>query len=280
MTLIILGPATEDKVVIGENEEFKVGGASYFQSYVFESFNIDYIAIVNLKKDGLIDSFPDKNKVIPLIKEDTHFFVNYYPDSNNPDLRVQYSNFADIPILVDDIKEILLNLDNIDAFILNPLNQNDFPIETIEFLKTFNCPIYLSIQGFLRVPDRKNEVNGNYPILLEKSEHLGEIFNCVDGLFLDENEAKLIFNKEMVNIKEIVVTNASLGSRIILSDLNKEFKINAIKPKEFKDSTGCGDTYMAAYITKRIRGKSPIDAGNFASSIASKKIESIGPYKK
>ena len=47
MTLVAIGPVTKDLVVIGDEKSHKVGGATYFQSFVFEEFFPDYLAIVN-----------------------------------------------------------------------------------------------------------------------------------------------------------------------------------------------------------------------------------------
>ena len=112
------------------------------------------MAIVNTSSKELINEFPDISKVKVLLKEDTHYFINHYPKRDNLDLRHQLSNFAKIPILKKDLENILKNL-KIDAIVLNPLNRYDFPKDTIEYLKSFNVPIYLSIQGFLRCPHEK-----------------------------------------------------------------------------------------------------------------------------
>ena len=88
----------------------------------------------------------------------------------------------------------------------------------------------------------------------------------ITAIFLDESEAKLVFdddNYSRYDIDEIVITNASEGSRIICGN----------------EITGCGDTYMAAYILKRLLLDSPEEAGEFASLIASEKLMSFGPYK-
>ena len=58
MTLVLIGPACEDLIIIGDKENSKVGGASYFQSFVYEEFNEDYLAIVNASSEDLINSFP------------------------------------------------------------------------------------------------------------------------------------------------------------------------------------------------------------------------------
>lgn len=283
MTLVVLGPATEDIIIKNGIKESKVGGATFFQAFVYEALNIDYLAIVNLSNLDIIDKFPDKNKVIALLKEDTHFFINEYPNEDNLDLRVQLSNFANIPILVDELKPILDKIDKIDAFVINPLNQYDFPRETMDYLKNFKVPIYLSIQGFLRKKDYLKNDDGYNGILLDKNSDIQAIVNDISGIFLDENEFHIMFEDNdfsSCNVGEIIVTNGSKGSRIISNINDNEIIIEPVEQKYIVDSTGCGDTYMAAYISKKLEAKSSIEAGNFASLIASEKLSSYGPYKK
>ena len=283
MTLVVLGPATEDIIIKNGIKESKVGGATFFQAFVYEALNIDYLAIVNLSNLDIIYKFPDKNKVIALLKEDTHFFINEYPEEDNLDLRVQLSNFANIPILVDELKPILDKIDKIDAFVINPLNQYDFPRETMDYLKNFKVPIYLSIQGFLRKKDYLKNDDGYNGILLDKNSNIQAIVNDTSGIFLDENEFHIMFEDNdfsSCNVGEIIVTNGSKGSRIISNINDNEIIIEPVEQMYIVDSTGCGDTYMAAYISKKLEAKSSLEAGNFASLIASEKLSSYGPYKK
>lgn len=269
MTLVVIGPVTKDLVVIGDESSQKTGGATYFQSFVFEEFLKDYLAIVNCSDESLVDDFPNLDKVKVILKEDTHYFINSYPNPLDLDIRNQLSNFANIPILKSDLEEILP--DEIDGFVINPLNRHDFPAETIDFLKSFNVPIFVSIQGFLRLPDV--EVNGNFTIKLDNFDALGGILTGANSIFLDEAEASIIGTD--YDVDEIVITNGSNGSRIISDD---EIEIEAVQCDNVVDTTGCGDTYMAAYISQILIGKSQKEAGNFASSVSSKKIESFGPF--
>lgn len=270
MTLVVIGPVTRDLVVIGDEKSQKTGGAIYFQSFVFEEFYKDYMAIVNCSDASLINDFPNPDKVNVILKDDTHFFINCYPDTNDLDIREQVSNFANIPILKSDLESILP--DEIDGFVIDPLNRHDFPAETLDFLKSFEVPIFASIQGFLRLPDVK--INGNYAIKLDAFDSLDSILLGVNSIFLDEAEASII--GEDYDVDEMVITDGSRGSRIISGD---EVKIDAVRCGNVVDTTGCGDTYMAAYISQILMGKSRKEAGNFASLIASKKIESFGPFK-
>ena len=276
MTLVLIGPACEDLIIIGDNERSKVGGASFFQSFVYEEYYDDYLAILNASNADLIDEFPDKSKVKLILKDETHHFINEYPDKDDLDIRNQSTNFADIPILADEIKNILdeceIDDGDIDAFVLTPLNSNDFPIETLKFLKSFDVPIYISLQGFLRFMDENNSM------VLKLSDDLNYIFDISDTIFMDEGEFDII-KCEKFEGSTLVVTNGSKGSRIIDNN-GTTIKINAVKCNNIVDATGCGDTYMAAYISARLKNKTFKNSADFASMIASKKLENFGPYKK
>jgi hypothetical protein len=276
MTLVLIGPACEDLIIIGDKESSKVGGASFFQTFVYEEYYDDYLAIMNASNVDLIDEFPDKSKVKLILKDETHHFINEYPDKDNLDMRKQSTNFADIPILADEIKNILdeceIDDGDIDAFVLTPLNSNDFPIETLEFLKTFDVPIFISLQGFLRFKDENNSM------ILKLSDDLKYVFDISDTIFMDEGEFDII-KCEKFEGSTLVITNGSKGSRIIDSN-DITIKINAVKCNNIVDATGCGDTYMAAYISARLKNKTFKNSADFASMIASQKLENFGPYKK
>ena len=276
MTLILIGPACEDLIIIEDKESSKVGGASFFQSFVYEEFYTDYLAILNASNVDLMDEFPDKSKVKLILKDETHHFINEYPDKDNLDIRRQSTNFANVPILSDELKNIFeeceIDIEDIDAFVLTPLNSNDFPIDTLEFLKTFDVPIYVSLQGFLRFMDEDNSM------ILKLSDDLNYIFEISDTIFMDESEFDII-KSEKFEGSNLVITNGSKGSRIIEVG-GTTIKINAVKCDNIVDATGCGDTYMAAYISAILNNKTFKNSADFASMIASKKLENFGPYKK
>ena len=276
MTLVLIGPVCEDLIIIGEDRKSNVGGASFYQSFVYDEYYNDYLVIANASNEDLIDSFPDSSKARLIIKDDTHHFINEYPDSENLDIRNQSTNFADIPILSVDLENIFAECEidggNIDAFVLTPLNSNDFPIETLKFLKSFDVPIYVSLQGFLRFMDDDGS------LILKLSDNIKTIFEISDTIFMDESEFDIIKCVKFEGPR-LVITNGSKGSRIIDVD-GQNIKINAVKCNIIKDATGSGDTYMSAYISAILNNKNYQNSADFASLIASEKLKNFGPYKK
>ena len=274
MTLVVIGPVTLDLIITKDNKQSKTGGAVYFQSFVFEEFFKDYLIITNCSDASLRNDFPNPDKVKLIKKECTHYFINEYP--NNDDFRIQYSNFANIPITANDLSSILPN--DIDAFIINPLNAYDFSKDVIDYLKSFDVPIFMSLQGFLRYPFKKIDED-NYSLSLRLTPEVTDLICDIEGLFLDESEAEILFENfdfKDFNINEIVITNGSKGSRVLA---DKEYKIPAVKCDDVVDSTGCGDTYVAAYISKKLITNSILKSANFASKIASDKLRFFGPFK-
>lgn len=274
MTLVVIGPVTQDLIITKDNKQSKTGGAVYFQSFVFEEFFKDYLIITNCSDASLRNDFSNPDKVKLIKKEYTHYFINEYP--NNDDFRIQYSNFANIPITVNDLSSILPN--DIDAFIINPLNAYDFSKDVIDYLKSFDVPIFMSLQGFLRYPFKKIDED-NYSLSLRLTPEVTDLICDIEGLFLDESEAEILFENfdfKDFNINEIVITNGSKGSRVLA---DKEYKIPAVKCDDVVDSTGCGDTYVAAYISKKLITNSILKSANFASKIASDKLRFFGPFK-
>ena len=230
--------------------------------------------ITNCSDASLRNDFPNPDKVKLIKKECTHYFINEYP--NNDDFRIQYSNFANIPITANDLSSILPN--DIDAFIINPLNAYGFSKDVIDYLKSFDVPIFMSLQGFLRYPFKKIDED-NYSLSLRLTPEVTDLICDIEGLFLDESEAEILFENfdfKDFNINEIVITNGSKGSRVLA---DKEYKIPAVKCDDVVDSTGCGDTYVAAYISKKLITNSILKSANFASKIASDKLRFFGPFK-
>lgn len=266
MSVFILGHPCRDELIIGDKKTFTFGGPSYYQANVFDQLGYDNVAVVCHAPPMFLNVFPHNVRVMFMGNPAYHIFTNEYPDKDNMDIRIQYSNFPKIPLRKDQLEDCLEGY-KVDAFSVNPLNPYDFPLDSIEYLKTFDAPIYMSIQGFLRYKNKKSAG-------LRPNKHIKKIVEGCEAIFMDETEAQYVPLDEL-DVGEIIITNGSKGSRILGES---EIKIDAVPSDRVVDTTGCGDTYMATYMALKLEGYTSIQAGNFASQIASEKTRYRGPY--
>ena len=67
MTIVVIGPLAQDQIITQNSKTYAAGGASYFQSFVFEEFNMDYVAVANFNNLDLIRDFPNLGNLILLL---------------------------------------------------------------------------------------------------------------------------------------------------------------------------------------------------------------------
>jgi sugar/nucleoside kinase (ribokinase family) len=79
-----------------------------------------------------------------------------------------------------------------------------------------------------------------------------------------------------LGVKEVIITLGSQGSIVYKGGAFNE--IPAFMPKQVVDATGCGDTYMAGYLWKKIAGGTVQESGEFGAAMATWKIQSSGPF--
>ena len=116
---------------------------------------------------------------------------------------------------------------------------------------------------------------------------LEEGLACITVLKADEYEARILTgesNPEQAALrlaeggpKEVVVTFGSRGSVICFG--GRLHRIPPVKTTRVVDATGCGDTYLAAYLHRRLKSEDVERAGRFASAAASLTLEQFGPFQ-
>ena len=57
------------------------------------------------------------------------------------------------------------------------------------------------------------------------------------------------------------------------------WEVPAYPPTDSVDPTGCGDTYLAGYVTARLKGLSPYQSAHIGAVAASHKLEYVGPLQ-
>lgn len=279
--ILTIGPVTKDIIKIHDNTYTQIGGASYYQIWTLHQLKKEVTAIITIGQDDyeMLKEFPDTTQVKPIIKKQTMQYTNIY---NKKMERIQKAILPSNTITPQDIENTKINLSEYKTALISPLSKDDIPPETIEYLKNKNLTIVLSIQGYLRTTDTKNNV------ISRKWENKEQYLKNTDIIALDENEIKKAFNiKEITNEKiqkiirkynlnTIIITKAEKGSDIYTH--NNKTHIPAIKTDKQIDPTGLGDTYIATYISK-INKNNIYEAGLYASITAKFKLEQKGPLK-
>ena len=81
---------------------------------------------------------------------------------------------------------------------------------------------------------------------------------------------------QAAGVRETLVTYASRGSTVF--GPAGRLEIAALPPRRHVDPTGCGDTYLAAYLTRRLTSDDLRACAEFAAAAASVKLEQFGPF--
>lgn len=269
-----VGHITLDKVITPGSVKHMPGGTCYYFSNAIRHMPLRYLLVTSLGQSEMeevtnlrlldieVNAFTSAASV---------YFENIY--GANPDERAQRVLSKADPFTQEQLQ-------NIDAHIyhLGPLLADDM---TTAFIKNIAVRgrVSLDVQGFLRTVENKNVVLTDWPEKKEVLQHIDILkandqeMETITGLTDIMAGAKLLAEW---GVKEVIITLGSKGSVIYIDGIF--YDIPVFIPNHIADTTGCGDTYMAGYLSQRILGEKPQQAGEFASAMAALKIESHGPF--
>jgi len=270
-----IGHITSDKIVAPQATNYLPGGTAYYFSCALSKLDANYLLVTSLAPAEMhyVDSLRAKGINIKVqLGKGTVFFENIYGD--NPDDRTQNVLQTADTFTMDQ-------LDNVDAqiFHLGPLLADDI---TLDFIKTLSAKgrISLDVQGYLRKVIDQKVYATDWP---EKQQAL----QYVSILKADVAELQALTGCPTVagganlvadwGVKEVIITNGSKGSTIYSEGAS--YTIPAYPPPVVADATGCGDTYMAGYLYRRIKGDSIQQSGEFAAAMAGLKTAANGAFE-
>jgi len=271
-----IGHITLDKVVTPDKTVHMAGGTSIYFSNAVRRLDLRYQLVTMLAKKEMrfVDELREKGIDVELasISAYTVNFENTY--SRNQDHRTQRVLQHSDPFTIDQLKQV-----DAQIYHLGPLLADDIPVELIKTLAG-RGKVSLDVQGYLR------RLVGEQVCLTDWAEKR-EALKFVHILKANESEMEALTGLNDVHqaaailfewgVKEIVITLGSKGS--VIYDGSRFYLIPAYRPlTSVVDATGCGDTYMAGYLYRRLRGAGFQEAGEFAAAIATLKIESSGPF--
>lgn len=273
-----IGHITKDKIVTPNRTVYMAGGTSFYFSYAINQLPKDVTFSLVTAMDPT-----EKEPVEKMLKagidvsmnasRNTVFFENIYGENQNE--RKQRVLAKADPFTIQQLEHV-----DAKVFHLGSLLADDFPTEVVEYLSR-KGRVSIDVQGYLReVRDEKV-----YPIdWKEKLKVLKHTYylkvnetemETITGLKDAHEAAKLI---HAWGVTEVIITLGSEGSLVYVDD--EFYEIPAYPPHEVVDATGCGDTYSAGYLYKRLQGATPTEAGKFAAAMCTIKLEHNGPFNR
>ncbi len=277
--IICIGHITHDRIVTPDRDVHMPGGTSFYFSYGLRHLmgdrkDINYRLITSLAEKDM-KSVEDMRRegieveVIPSCE--TVYFENIYgANQNNRRQRVRAK--AD-PFTREKLGDISARY-----IVLGTLLADDFDLDALRYLSERGT-LVVDAQGYLR------EVRGEEVHAIDWKEKR-EALRYVDILKVNEYEIEVLTGVtdqhracELLaewGVKEVLLTLGSYGS-VVYAD-GRFYDIPAYDPLNVVDATGCGDTYVMAYVYRRLLGDDPGQAGRFASAVASIKLEASGPF--
>ena len=273
-----IGHITKDKIVTPNRTVYMAGGTSFYFSYAINQLPKDVTFSLVTAMDPT-----EKEPVEKMLKagidvsmnasRNTVFFENIYGENQNE--RKQRVLAKADPFTIQQLEHV-----DAKVFHLGSLLADDFPTEVVEYLSS-KGRVSIDVQGYLREV-RAEKV---YPIdWKEKLKVLKHTYylkvnetemETITGLKDAHEAAKLI---HAWGVTEVIITLGSEGSLVYVDD--KFYEIPAYPPHEVVDATGCGDTYSAGYLYKRLQGATPTEAGKFAAAMCTIKLEHNGPFNR
>ena len=266
------------------------GGTAYYVAHGIHSINeclkadgkpsVPFRLITSVADDAIdaVEEMRAKGLDVAVIPSaETVFFENRYGADSNQ--RTQAVLAKAEPFHWDDLKTRIVPSDRRDDmyFILGSLLADDFAVDVVRELHQRGI-VALDAQGFLR------EVIGK-DVVACLWQNMNDYFKHIDILKLNEEEAlvltgiadtkKAALQIHAMGIPEVLLTLGSEGSIIVNDDAM--YEVAAVPVSNAVDATGCGDTFLMAYVCQRAQGADATSAAAFAAWCSAEKLKGHGP---
>lgn len=269
-----IGHITSDRVINTHSVMDMPGGTALYFSSAVSRLELDYLLVTGLAETEMryVTALRDKGirvQVQPSAR--TVYFENIY--SENQDHRTQNVLQKADSFTIEQVEDV-----NAKIFHLGPLLADDISLQFIRSLAGRGL-ISLDVQGYLRKVENRKVTTTDWPDKQEALQH-------IDILKADIAELQALTACQDVptgarilahwGVKEVVITDGSQGSLIYSDGLF--YTIPAYAPTKVVDATGCGDTYMAGYLYKRVKDAGIQEAAEFAAAMSGLKTATLGPF--
>lgn len=273
-----IGHITKDKIVTPNRTVYMAGGTSFYFAYAINQLPKDVsfslVTAMDPTETEPVEKMRQAGIDVTLnASRNTVFFENIYGENQNE--RKQRVLAKADPFTIQQLEHI-----DAKVYHLGSLLSDDFSPEVVKYLSK-KGHVSIDVQGYLREvkdekvyaidwKEKKEVLKHTYYLKVNETE-----METITGVKDAHEAAKLIHSW---GVTEVIITLGSEGSLIYVDDTF--YEVPAYAPHEVVDATGCGDTYSAGYLYKRLQGATPSDAGKFAAAMCTIKLEHNGPFNR
>ena len=273
-----IGHITKDKIVTPNRTVYMAGGTSFYFAYAINQLPKDVsfslVTAMDPTETEPVEKMRQAGIDVTLnASRNTVFFENIYGENQNE--RKQRVLAKADPFTIQQLEHI-----DAKVYHLGSLLSDDFSPEVVKYLSK-KGHVSIDVQGYLREvkdekvyaidwKEKKEVLKHTYYLKVNEIE-----METITGVKDAHEAAKLIHSW---GVTEVIITLGSEGSLIYVGDTF--YEVPAYPPHEVVDATGCGDTYSAGYLYKRLQGATPTEAGKFAAAMCTIKLEHNGPFNR
>jgi sugar/nucleoside kinase (ribokinase family) len=273
----VIGHVTRDRIRTPAAVDERAGGTATYFALALARLGGDVGVLTRLAAEDqdelLAEHRAESLEIVCAPSAETTEFENRYPASD-PDRCVQRVGAVAHPFEPLDLGAVSARTVH-----LGPLTNGDM---SCEFLRSAaECGrVSLDVQGLVRCIERGRVELRDWA---QKREGLAH----VDVLKANELEARVLTSESdparaarllaSWGPDEVLVTLGSLGSLVFCG--GRVDHIRSLEGPAPVDPTGCGDTYMAAYLGERSSGRDARESARFASAAAALKLRAAGPLR-
>lgn len=203
----------------------------------------------------------------------TTVFENIYAGARLERRRQNAWSLAD-PFGPDDLGAIRARV-----YHLGPLTQGEMPLAFLRAVAARGARVSLDLQGFARRVEGHAVRPADWPDMRAG-------LSLIDIVKADGAEAAILTGEDDPNRAaralarlgpaEVIVTVGAAGSVVLTQ--GRLARVPALAPDRIADPTGCGDSFCAGYLCRRMAGDGPAAAARFAAAVAAIKLERVGPF--
>ncbi len=279
----LIGPVSQDIIrIAGTPERTQPGGAVFYAGMALRALDVPVHIITRLAPQdeaALLRPLREAGAAIYALPcaYTTSFINSYGPDTDERNQQV--TGMADAILLTGPAPVTT------QWVYLAPLLESDIPVTLIRHIAGSGAHrIALDAQGLLRRALHGKVFPISRPDLLEILPHI----NIVK---VDAQEAELITGQRDPEMAARILCGrgadhalVTLGAQgAILCHRGALIRQPAFRPAgqdwPVIDTTGCGDTFLAAYLACILKGRQAAYAGRFATAAAALKLTGFGPMQ-